>query len=162
MHEKKRHPKRNDDASKGPQSSQGLRKRATKKPKREGKSIRWMVIALLVAVALIGWAIAAASYASDVEGFQSPDVPLGQGRGAARVGTIVWLVSGLARFLWNAVVQIPNAHRVAAHTVTQHPVLLLLIVLSAVGVGLFGWWMSRLERQFAKEDERFRRMSENG
>jgi cytochrome bd-type quinol oxidase subunit 2 len=115
-----------------------------------------MVIALLVAVALMGWAIAAASYASDVEGFQKPDVPL------ARVGMIVWLVGGLAHFLWNAVVQIPNAHRVAAHTVTQHPVLLLLIALSAVGVGLFGWLMSRLERQFAKEDERFRRMSENG
>jgi cytochrome bd-type quinol oxidase subunit 2 len=156
MHEKKRHPKQTDDASKGPQSSQRLRKRSTKKPKREGKSIRWMVIALLVAVALMGWAIAAASYASDVEGFQKPDVPL------ARVGMIVWLVGGLAHFLWNAVVQIPNAHRVAAHTVTQHPVLLLLIALSAVGVGLFGWLMSRLERQFAKEDERFRRMSENG
>jgi hypothetical protein len=160
MHEKKRHPKQT--GAKAPQSTGRPRKPAAKKPKREGKSIRWMVIALLVAVALMGWAIAAASYATDVEGFKSPDVPLGQGRGAARVGTIVWLVGGFLRFLWNAVVQIPHAHRVAAHTVTQHPIFLFLIALPAVGVGLFGWWMSRLERQFAKEDERFRRMSEDG
>lgn len=120
-----------------------------------------MVIALLAAVAFMGWAIAAASYASDVGELQRPDVPLGQGRAAARSGAIIMLIGGLAKFLWNAVVQVPSAHRVAAHTVTQHPVLVVLTILVAGGVGLFGFWMSRLERQFAKQDERFRRAAGN-
>lgn len=144
----------------GPGTTQGQGKRSAKKPKRDGKSIRWMVIALLVAVAFMGWAFAAAGYASDIEEFAHPEVPLGRGRGVAVRGGIVFLVVGLARFLWNAVVQIPNVHRVAAHTVTHHPALIVLTVLFAGGVGVLGWWMSRLERQFAKEDERFRRVSE--
>ena len=130
-----------------------------KKPRREGKSIRWMVIALLVAVAYMGWALAAAIYASDIEEFARPDMPMGRGRGAAVRGGVVWMVGGLVRVLWNSVAQIPSAHRVASHTVTQHPVLLIMTALVAAGVGLLGWWMSRLERQFAKEDERFRRLS---
>jgi cytochrome bd-type quinol oxidase subunit 2 len=113
-----------------------------------------MVIALLVAVAVMGWAVAAASYASDVDEFGPPDRPVG------RAAASTWLVVGLVHFLWNSVVQIPNAHRVAWHTVTRHPVLLIVTALFAVGVGLFGWWMSRLERQLAKDDQRFRRMSE--
>lgn len=130
-------------------------KRTAGKAKREGKSIRWMVIALLVAVGFLGWAIAAAGYARDIGEFDPP------GRGAGRSGGIVLLVGGLVRFLWNAVVQIPNAHRVAFHTVAHHPVMLLLTALSAVGVGLFGWWMSRFEQQLEKQDKRFRRMSGN-
>ncbi|MGE5194550.1 MAG: hypothetical protein ACM3U2_18825 [Deltaproteobacteria bacterium] len=155
MTEKKRSIKRTTDAKSRPG------KRTPKKMKREGKSIRWMVIALLVAVAFLGWAIAAASYASDVEEFSRPDMPVGGGRRAALRGGIALFVVGLIRVLWNAVVQIPNAHRVASHTVTGHPVLLVVTALFAVGVGLFGWWMSMLERQFAKEDERFRRLSGN-
>jgi len=148
-------PKRAADGAKPPARTQAPEKPPTKKPKREGKSIRWMVIALLVAVAFLGWAIAAASYASDIGELHRPAQPRGRG-----VAGVIWLVSGFVRFLWNAVVQIPSAHRVAAHTVTRHPVLLILTALCALGVGLFGWWMSRLERQFAKEDERFRRVSE--
>jgi|SRR5579872_568604 len=158
MNEKQRPPKRTTARPKQAGSTQGSEQRSTKKPNREGKSIRWMVIALLVAVACIGWAVAAASYASDIGEFNRPDMPMG--RGAAMRGGVIWLVGGLARFLWNAVVQVPNAHRVALHTVTEHPVLLILTTVVAAGVGLFGRWMSRLERQFAKEDERFRRMSE--
>ncbi len=124
-----------------------------------GKSIRWMVIALLIAVAFLGWAIAAANYASDVEEFNRPDMPVGGGRRVALRGGIALSVVGLIRVLWNAVVQIPNAHRVASHTVTQHPGFLIVTAFFAVGVVLFGWWMSKLERQFAKEDERFRRIS---
>lgn len=154
MHEEKRHLKRAADGT------QGSGKRTARKSKRDGKSIRWMVTALLVAVGFMGWAIAAASYASDAEEFRPPGMPVG-GRGAARGGAIILLVGGLVRFLWNAVVQIPSAHRVASHTITRHPVLLLLTALAAVGVGLVGWWMSRLEHQFARQDERFRRMSGN-
>jgi hypothetical protein len=130
-----------------------------KKKKREGKSIAWMVVALLVAVAFLGWTMAAASYASDVEGFDRPDAPLGAGRRAAlRSGFSLFFV-GLIRVLWNAIVQIPSAHRVAVHTITNHPVMLVVTALFAVGVCLFGWWVSRLERQFDREDERFRRVS---
>jgi hypothetical protein len=155
MNEKKRPAKRVRQETKVP-ARPTVKK---KQQKREGKSIRWMVIALLIAVAFTGWALAAASYASDVEEFARPDMPMGRGRGAAVHGGVVWMVGGLARVLWNSVVQIPNAHRVASHTVRQHPVLFLMTALVAGGVGLFGWWMSRLERQFAKEDERFRRLS---
>jgi hypothetical protein len=155
MNEKKRPAKRTTSRTKGPG------KRTSKAPKREGKSIRWMVIALLAAVAFLGWAIAAANYASDVEEFSRPDMPVGGGRRAALRGGFALFVVGLARVLGNAIVQIPNAPRVATHTVTRHPMLLVVTALFAVGVGLFGWWMSKLERQFAKEDERFRRISEN-
>ena len=67
-----------------------------------------------------------------------------------------WFADGLASFLWNSVVQIPNMHRVASHTATEHPLLLVITVLFGVAVGLFGWWMARLERQLAQEDKRFR------
>jgi hypothetical protein len=118
-----------------------------------------MVIALLIAVAFMGWAIAAANYASDFEGFGRPDIPAGGGRGAAMRGGIALFVIGLIRVLWNAIVQIPDAHRVAWHTMTVHPVLLIVTALLAAGVALFGWWTAKLERQFAKEDERFHRLS---
>ena len=154
MNEKKRPAKRVGQATRVP-----VKPTAKKKQKREGKSIRWMVVALLVAVAFLGWAIAAANYASDVEEFSRPDVPTGGGRRAALQGGIALFVVGLIRVLWNSIVQIPNAHRVAMHTVTNHPVLLILTGLVGAGVVLFGWWMSKLEQQFAKEDERFRRLS---
>ncbi len=144
----------------GPGKAQGTVQRSAKKPKREGKSVRWIVIALLIAVAFMGWAFAAAGYASDMAEFGPPDVQLGQGRRRAMTSGGALLVVGLIRFLWNAVVQIPSAHRVAAHTVRYHPELIVLTVLFAGGVGVFGWWMLHLERQFAKEDERFRRVSE--
>jgi hypothetical protein len=154
MNEKKRPAKRIPQPTKVPVKATTKKK----KPKREGKSLRWMVIALLIAVAYLGWAIAAANYASDMEEFGAPGMPLGSGRRAAARGAIALFVVGLVRVLWNSIAQVPNAHRVAAHTVTHHPVLLVVTALVACGVGLFGWWMSKLERQFAKEDARFRRL----
>jgi len=136
-------------------------KRAPKKTKREGKSIRWMVMALLIAVAFLGWAVAAASYASDVDEFSRPEMPMGRGRGGAMRGGIALFVVGLIRVLWNAIVQLPNAHRVAWHTVTEHPAIPIITGLVAGGICGFGWWMAKLERQFAREDERFRRLSSN-
>jgi hypothetical protein len=155
MNEKKRPIKRVS------QETKGTVKRAPKKVKREGKSIRWMVIALLIAVAFLGWAIAAASYTSDVEEFSRPDMPMGVGRGGAMRGGIALFVVGLIRVLWNAIVQIPNVHRVAWHTVSEHPAIPIITALVAAGICGFGWWMAKLERQFAKEDERFRRLSAN-
>src|SRR5262249_38899100 len=155
-----RPPKVVTGAAKAPGQKPAAGKRAPQKPKREGKSIRWMVTALLVMVAFMAWAIAAAGYASDVGQLHRPDSPLRQGRAAARSAGIIWLVEGFGRFLGNAVVQVPSAHRVAWHTVTRHPVLLIVTALFAGGVGLFGWWMSGLERQFAKQDERFRRVAD--
>jgi hypothetical protein len=130
-----------------------------KKKKRDGISIRGMVIALLIAVAFLTWVIAAAMYASDVEGFNRPDIPAGGGRGAAMRGGIALFVVGLVRVLWNSIVQIPNIHRVAWNTLTDHPVVLVVAAVVAGGVALFGWWTAKLERQFAKENERFRRVS---
>jgi hypothetical protein len=153
MNEKKR------PAKKVSQESKGTVKRASKKPKREGKSIRWMVIALLIAVAFLGWAIAAASYASDIEEFSRPDMPVGAGRGAAMRGGIALFVVGLIRVLWNSIIQIPNMHRVAWHTVTEHSAIPIITGLIAAGICGFAWWMAKLERQFAKADERFRRLS---
>jgi hypothetical protein len=153
MNEKKRPPK------KVSQEAKGNVKRAPKKAKREGKSIRWMVIALLIAVTYLGWAVAAASYASDIEEFSRPDMPGGVGRGAAMRGGIALFVVGLIRVLWNSIVQIPNMHRVAWHTLTEHSAILIVTGLVAAGICGFGYWMAQLERQFAKEDERFHRLS---
>jgi hypothetical protein len=130
-----------------------------KKKKRQGMSIRGMVIALLIAAAFMTWAVAAANYASEFEGFSRPDMPAGAGRSAAMRGGIALFVVGLFRFLWNAIVQVPNAHHVAWHTVTSHPLLLVAAALFAGGVGLFGWLTAKLERKFEMENERFRRVS---
>jgi flagellar basal body-associated protein FliL len=156
MNEKKRAAKRAMSDAKG--RDQGTAKKAKK---RDGKSIRWMVTALVIAVAFLGWAVAAAGYASDVEDWSRPDNPVGSGRSAAVRGGIALFVVGLARVLWNSIAQLPNAHRVAWYTITEHPVILIVTVLFAAGVCLFGWWMSKLERQLAKQDKRFRRVSEN-
>jgi len=153
MNEKKRPLK------KVSQEAKGNVKRVPQKAKREGKSIRWMVIALLVAVAYLGWAVAAASYASDIEEFSRPDMPGGVGRGAAMRGGIALFVVGLIRVLWNSIAQIPNMHRVAWHTITEHLAIPIITGLVAAGICGFGYWMAKLERQFAKEDERFRRLS---
>jgi hypothetical protein len=155
MNEKKRPPK------KVSQEAKGAVKRAPKKVKREGKSIRWMMTALLIAVAFLGWAVAAASYASDIEEFGRPDMPMGVGRGAAMRGGIALFVVGLIRVLWNSIIQIPNMHRVALHTFTEHPAIPIVTALVGAGLCGFAWWMAKLERQFAKEDERFRRLSSN-
>ena len=155
MNEKKR------PAQRVSQEAKGKLKRAPKRVKREGKSVRWMMMALLIAVAFLGWAVAAASYASDIEEFGRPDMPTGVGRGAAMRGGIALFVVGLVRVLWNAIVQLPNVHRVAWHTVTVHPAIPIITGLVAAGICGFGWWMAKLDRQFAKEDERFRRLSSN-
>jgi protein-S-isoprenylcysteine O-methyltransferase Ste14 len=115
-----------------------------KKKKRAGISIRTMVIGLLIALAFMTWVIAAAKYASDFEGFNRPDIPAGGGRGAAMRGGIALFVFGLFRVLWNAIVQIPNAHRVAWHTLTDHPVLLVVTaVVGTVILLLWAWWADR-------------------
>src|SRR5262245_17848248 len=154
MNESKR-PKKNVLAK-----TQGPAGKGKKSRKREGKSIRWMVIALMIAVAFLAWVVAAASYVSDVEGFSHESMPVGRGRGAALRGGISLFVVGLARVLWNSIAQIPNVHRVVWHTMTQHPFILIVTIVIASGVALFGWWMARLEREFEKQDRKFRQISD--
>jgi hypothetical protein len=122
------------------------------KRKKKGKSIRWMATMLMLAVAVLGWMIAAGSYATDVEGWRPVRVR----------GVIGIFVIGGARFVYNSIAQVPNAHRVAAHTVTQHVGILVAIALLEIAVWLFSRWAAKLERQFAEEDKKYRRRSGDG
>jgi hypothetical protein len=116
------------------------------KKKRRGMSMSRMVILLMVAIAVIGWALAAAGYAQSELGFK-PQRSTGR----------LFIFVGLGQFLWNAIAQIPNIWHVAVFTVTERwGLLIVLAVLEAGAVG-FGVWARQLERQFDKQDRRARR-----
>ena len=122
-----------------------------KKKGKSGKSIRWMATMLMLAVAVLGWMIAAGSYATDLEGWRPVRVR----------GVIGVFVIGGARFAYNSLVQVPKAHHVIAHTVTEHVGIVIAIALLELAVLLFSLWAAKLERQFAKEDKRYRLHSGN-
>jgi hypothetical protein len=122
--------------------------------KEKGKSLRWMVTMLMLLMAAIGWGIAAGSYASDLQGW-GPDSQHGEEIVVTNV--VVEFASGAARFVWNAVIQIPNVHRVVLHTITRHPGILIVVGLLETGVWGFSWWMAKVEQQLDQEDKKLKR-----
>jgi hypothetical protein len=126
----------------------------SKKP--EGRSIRWMVTMLMLLMAGIGWGMAAGSYAQDVEGW-------GPGRHHGDeivvVNPMVEFVINGVRYFLNALVQIPQIHRVAGHTLTVHPGILVVIALLEAGVWCFGWWVSKVEKELERSKPGARRGS---
>ena len=103
-----------------------------------------MVTMLMLLMAAIGWGIAAGNYAQDVEGW-------GPGRHHADEIVVVnpvveFFINGI-RYFWNSIVQIAQIHRVAWHTITVHPGILVLIGVLEGGVWCFGWWLTKVEKE---------------
>ena len=122
----------------------------------KGKSIRWMVMMLMLVMAGMGWGIASGGYATDVQGWGPASY---KREGVVVVSPVIEFAVGAVRFLWNALVQIPSAHRVVWHTLTERPGTLVVIALLESAVGVFGWWAGRLERELAKADRKLSRRS---
>ena len=116
-----------------------------------------LTIAALIAGLVLSslWGIAAGSYASDFQGW-GPDSHH-TGEGVVVVYPVVEFFSGAVRFVWNAVIQIPSAHRVAWHTLTVHPGILIVVALLEAGVWFFGRWMAQVEQQLVQEDKKLNR-----
>jgi uncharacterized BrkB/YihY/UPF0761 family membrane protein len=127
-----------------------------KEPK--GRSIRWMITMLMLLMAGIGWGIAAGSYAHDIEGW-GPEMHHGDEIVVVNPA-VEFFINGL-RYFWNALVQIPHVHRVAWHTITLHPGILVVIAMLETGVWCFGWWVSKVEKQLEAEKPGMRRGSQN-
>src|SRR5262245_60506550 len=127
---------------------------AKRKQRKRGWSIGRMIVLLMIALALIGWAVAAAGYAQSEEGWRHAGLPAGVRRG----GGVWFMVAGLGQFLWNALAQIPNVFQVATFTLTRRWGLLLVFAVLEGGALGFGWWLGRLERQLTEQD-RTRRKS---
>ena len=114
-----------------------------------GKSLRWMISMLLLAVVGMGWGFAAAFYASDELSYRArpSDYAVGSPRLAGR--------EGVGAFLFNAIAQIPEAPQVLSYTVRKRFWLPVVVCLLVGGVLLLGAWAKRLESQFAREDRKF-------
>src|SRR5262249_4761352 len=121
---------------------------------REGKSLRWMVTMLMLLMGAFGWGIAAGNYASDLQGW-GPDSHYDEE--IVVVNPVIEFAGGAARFAWNAVIQIPSAHRVVWYTIVSHPGVLVVIALLEGSVWFFGRWLARVERQLAEEDKKLDR-----
>ena len=122
--------------------------------KKKGKSLRWTVAMLMLLMAAIGWGIAAGSYAADLQGW-GPDSH--HREEIVVVHPVIEFAGGAARFAWNALAQIPSIHRVAWHTLTVHPGILVVIGVLERGVWFFGRWLANVERQLSEEDKKLDR-----
>src|SRR5262249_18438964 len=90
-----------------------------------GKSVRWMVVALMLAVLALGWATAAAFY------FQESGEVAGE----------------RANFFVNAVQQLPNFGSVVAFTFRRYLWLVIVVVVLEVLVLLFGRLAAKLDQE---------------
>lgn len=111
-----------------------------------GKSLPWMVGALMAAILALGWGFAAAEYARDVENLY----PVARGGRSHPTDFMDW---ALATFFENAIEQLPNAGAVFSHVATQSRWVLFVfggLEAAAVVFGLYAW---RLGRQFAEADK---------
>ena len=109
------------------------------------KSLRWMICVLMLAIAGVGWGVAASDYAVAEEDFAfgKDDGPTSLSPRRMR-----------GRFLGNAIDQIPNAGSVISHAFSRARWIVYVfggLELGAVCFGFIGWW---LERSFAAEVDR--------
>ncbi len=103
----------------------------------EGKSINWVIGALVVVIALFGWGYMAGLYATNVEEFQAdPSRRLGQTRRGAAMG----------EFIGNGFRQIPNAPAVLSSNFSKQLWLPIVIVVLEAGAIGGGFVMKRVEQ----------------
>jgi hypothetical protein len=124
----------------------------------QGKSLTWVVVMLMVAIAGLGWAFAAAQYAHSEEGWRTEGAVEAATRNAEE-GRPTDLRGRRARadFFRNAFVQIPNAPAVVSFTFKNRLWLAILIGVLEAGALAFGWWARGLESKFENEDRTRRR-----
>ena len=123
------------------------RKKAASRPapeaQKQGKSIEWVVGALMVLILLGSWAMMAGEYAKAEEGWRSDltaEAEFIQGSPRRLRGGAAMLTSamGFVDFLENAVVQIPSVFSVLRFTLTEKlwiPVTTILLLATAAGAG---------------------------
>jgi len=111
----------------------------------QGRSVKWMVGALMITIAFIGWGAMASAYEAhmqpllDVDG---PDGPLiaprfGRGRGGV---LIVMFAIMVLDFIINAFVQLPNLFSVISWNFQSNigvPIGIAVCEVGALAVGLF-------------------------
>ncbi|NNJ28157.1 hypothetical protein [Alienimonas chondri] len=129
-----------------------------------GLSLTKTAVALGVVVALFAWGVAAAEYAADAEGWASVAAPedaedlsdggLRRNRGAG----LRLMIGALLAFLWNGVVQLPNAPWVIGFTLMNKPLIAVLFVLAELAIAGGAFFLRKLDAELhgdsSKESER--------
>ncbi len=116
----------------------------------EGISVRRMTVLLIVAVALLGWAFAAAGYAQAVDGWHARqgagEVAASaarhvRGRGLSMLAVTLW------DFFLNAVLQIPNLFAVLGFTFRERFWLPVTFAVIEILVLVGSWRLAALEKE---------------
>lgn len=144
-----------------PKRPNAPRKKSGKSKKRkrsanQGWSITKVATALAIAIALLGWAFAAAHYANFEEGWQSNgEIPVpemaGTSVGNAALG-IIAMAQSLTSFLWNSVTQVPDLPWVIAHVFRNAIWLAVIFILLEGLVILFVFYDRKLNREWNRTD----------
>lgn len=110
-----------------------------------GKSVKWVIGAVMILIALFGWGYMAGVYATNVEQFHA-DLPRRTSYRGYQARVTRAVDSGMWHFVSNGLRQIPNAPEVISYNFAKQiwlPITIGLLELAAVGGG-FG--MKRLEQ----------------
>ena len=115
------------------------------------KSVGWVVIALMLAIAWIGWTFMAASYAHSEEGWRTA------GAGAAESFSVrSERRSSLRDFILNGFDQLPDFFSVIKFSFSQRLWLVGIFGGLEVLVILLGWKMKQLETKLSSKPQRRR------
>lgn len=137
-------------------------KKRKKKKKDEEPSTHKVIAMLMVAIALFGWACAAAAYAHAKEGWRSneaekfieensaedPNETRFGRRSRARGAMIKNVFVSLKDFVFNAFRQIPNVFSVIAFTFTERLWLIILFACLEGGAVFLGYIMEKVGEGF--------------
>ncbi len=125
----------------------------TRRKKKGGKSITWVVTMASITVAVIGWCMLATAYVGYTEGLNVP-VPSGRVR-VGRGSGILLLVGAVARMIWDGVTQIPNVFSVIKFAFQERLGVVIGIVVLEVLLIVGGLGMKKLERDMENERKRY-------
>ena len=125
--------------------------------------LKWVVVALMVLIAALCWALAAAGYAHHELGWRTGGVQGAWERDKSSGGSSGTdddfedaSSSALADFLNNALEQIPHAGAVLGYAV-RHSLWLVILFVLLEALALVFWWKARSFEKELAEDERKRR-----
>jgi len=102
------------------------------------KPVLWVVLALMATIAFLGWAFAAAAYATEHEDLWAA------GRASRRA------------FLSNAIHQLPNASAVISYTLKERLWLPIVVAVLEVLAIAFGFVLKAVEREMPSQRRRKR------
>ncbi|QDT14857.1 hypothetical protein [Alienimonas californiensis] len=127
-----------------------------------GLSLTKTAVILAVVVALFAWGVAAAEYAAEAEGWTSVDTPDEDaspgGLRRNRSAGLRLMIGALLAFLWNGVVQIPNAPWVAWFALTNRWWIVVLFLLAELAIAGGAFLLRKLDAELhgktVRESER--------